>query len=65
MLKKCVTVRVMRKSSPTTWKWPDHEDKDDYDISKVIQIIKPPAAAAAFNNRQCVVPEMKKYWIPI
>ena len=63
MLKKCVTVRVMRKSSPTTWKWPDHEDKDDYDISKVIQIIKPPAA---FNNRgQCVVPEIKKYWTPI
>ena len=58
-------MRVMRKGSPTTWKWPDHEDKDDYDISKVIQIIKPPAAAAAFNNRQCVVPEMKKYWIPI
>ena len=53
----------MRKSSPKTWKWPDNEDKDKYDISQIIEIIKPPAA---FNNRgQFVVPEIEKYWPPI
>ena len=56
-------VTVMRKSSPKTWKWPDNEDKDKYDISQIIEIIKPPAA---FNNRgQFVVPEIEKYWPPI
>jgi hypothetical protein len=55
-----VTVKCMRKTGLTTWKWPQHEDIHDYPIVDIITVIKPPTPCGA--RRQCSVPEVDKYW---